>query len=293
LKKILICLIIVIIPIGYIFRVSSSNKIHNIITEQSSATKKSSITINKEGKTIKDRYVIPTSYEVLPVEENSFGYFLRNLKLKEYGAKVHYYDGRVKRKKVHSSVIDIDVGDRDLQQCADAIMRLRGEYLYSIGEYNKIHFNFTNGFNAEYKKWRKGNRIKVDGNDVSWVKSANYDESYETFRKYMNMVFCYAGTLSLSKELVKAENIKDINIGDVFIQGGSPGHAIIVVDVAINKETNDKLFLLAQSYMPAQSIHILKNPMNKEISPWYSINFDDQLITPEWTFNKNDLMRFE
>ena len=44
--------------------------------------------------------------------------------------------------------------------------------------------------------------------------------------------------------------------GDVFIKGGSPGHAVIVVDVAIYPQTGKTVFLLAQSYMLAQQIHI-------------------------------------
>lgn len=107
----------------------------------------------------------------------------------------------------------------------------------------------------------------------------------------MDIIFAYAGTLSLEKELVFV-NISDISIGDIFIQGGSPGHAVIVVDMAID-EKGDKIFLLAQSYMPAQDIHILKNPNDKNISPWYRANIDMELITPEWTFTKSDLKRFE
>ncbi|MCH8317342.1 MAG: hypothetical protein IIA88_02400, partial [Bacteroidetes bacterium] len=68
---------------------------------------------------------------------------------------------------------------------------------------------------------------------------------------------------------------------------------IIVVDLAVNPKTNEKIFLLAQSYMPAQEIQILKNPNNDKISPWYSVNFGEELETPEWTFNKTDLKRFE
>ena len=106
------------------------------------------------------------------------------------------------------------------------------------------------------------------------------------------MVFAYAGSLSLSKEMKKV-NFKEMQIGDVLIQGGSPGHAVIVVDMALKLDTREKLFLLAQSYMPAQEIHILKNPEEPEISPWYRLNQDDQINTPEWRFNKEDLKRFE
>ena len=70
-------------------------------------------------------------------------------------------------------------------------------------------------------------------------------------------MFC--GSVSLSRELKTKSNIHEIQAGDVFIKGGTPGHAEIVLDVAVNKKTGKKIFLLAQSYMPAQEIHILKS----------------------------------
>jgi hypothetical protein len=122
---------------------------------------------------------------------------------------------------------------------------------------------------------------------------AGEDYSYKNFRKYLDMVFTYAGTLSLSKELQK-KSLQDLKIGDVFVQGGSPGHAVIVVDLAVNDKTGDKVFLLAQSYMPAQSIHIIVNPNNSIISPWYALkDIKEELLTPEWTFTKNDLKQFK
>jgi hypothetical protein len=42
---------------------------------------------------------------------------------------------------------------------------------------------------------------------------------------------------------------------------------MIVVDVAVNKE-GKKVFMLAQSYLPAQDIHIVKDPGNEILSPW-------------------------
>jgi hypothetical protein len=95
----------------------------------------------------------------------------------------------------------------------------------------------------------------------------------------------------LSREL-KSVDVKDIKVGDVFIRGGSPGHAVTVIDVAINLKTKEKIFMIAQSYMPAQNIHILKNFNSANMSPWYSANFGEYLKTPEWTFEKGQLMRF-
>lgn len=247
--------------------------------------------INPEGQTIIERHLTPKGYIRVGVDKDSFGDFLRNQKLKTYGEKALYYDGREKTKGgVYDSVIDVEIGDRDLHQCADAVMLLRGEYLYSIGKYEDISFNFVSGFKAEYRKWMEGYRIKVDGNNVSYYKATEKSNSYEDFRKYMNMVMAYASTLSLEKEL-KPVDIEDIKIGDVFIIGGSPGHAVIVVDMAINDD-NEKIFILAQSYMPAQQTQILINPMDEDISPWYSLKGKEKLSTPEWTFQLDELKRF-
>lgn len=246
---------------------------------------------NPEGMTIKDRYFPPKDYTRVEDEENSFAEFLRTQKLKLYGEKVLYFDGREKTKSgVYDSVFDVDIGDRDLHQCADAIMLLRAEYLYSQELYDEINFNFVSGFKAEYKKWMEGYRIKIDGNNVNYYKATDYSNNYTTFRKYMDMVMAYSSTLSLDKELQKV-NIEDMEIGDVFIVAGSPGHAIIVVDMAVN-EVGENIFMLAQSYMPAQQTQLLINPNDDSISPWYSLKGKDRLITPEWSFELDKLKRF-
>ena len=55
---------------------------------------------------------------------------------------------------------------------------------------------------------------------------------------------------------MKKADIKDIEIGDVFIQGGSPGHAVIIVDTAVNKKTGERIMMLVQSYMPVSYTHL-------------------------------------
>lgn len=241
---------------------------------------------------IVNRISVPEGYKRTETTPGSFGDWLRFLPLKPGNPDVHLYNGELKRyQQGHAAVLDVDVGETDLQQCADAVMRMRGEYLYSIKKYDDLHFNFTSGNTIGFKKWSEGNRTVIKGNSVTWSSGAAKDDSYKTFKGYMNTIFNYAGTSSLNKEL-KPVSLKDIQIGDVFIVGGFPGHAVLVVDVCENVKTGEKLFMIQQSYMPAQEIHILKNLTNAAISPWYSNDFEGDLKTPEWTFSKDQLMRW-
>jgi len=242
--------------------------------------------------TIQQRFQLPQGFVREEESKTSFGFFLRNLPLKPLGSNVLYFDGTIKsNRNVYEGVVDLPIGKQDLHQCADAVMRLRADYFYSQKQYDKIHFNFTNGFRADFSKWAAGYRIAIKGNKTSWVKTAKPSDSYQTYWKYLETVFMYAGTASLEKEL-KSINVLDIKIGDVFIKGGFPGHAVIVVDVAVNPKNNQKIMLLAQSYMPAQEIQILKNPNNVSLSPWYAVDFGTSLQTPEWTFSSSQLKRF-
>lgn len=252
----------------------------------------SQLIVNEAGKTIIQRFQPPAGFVRPVLPANSFGHYLQNLPLKPTNSPVHLFDGRLKgHQTVHAAVVDMDTGERDLQQCADAVMRLRAEHLFAQKQFDKIHFNLTNGFNMDYSKWRQGYRVRVEGNKTTWQSTNLPSTSYESFRQYLDFVFMYAGTLSLSKEL-ESKAAKDLAIGDVFIQGGSPGHAVIVVDMAVKETTGEKVFLLAQSYMPAQEIHVLVNPNDDDLNPWFSNDFGEELRTPEWTFKQDMLKTF-
>jgi hypothetical protein len=234
---------------------------------------------------------IPEGYERRNVEQKTFASWLNHLPLKKDN-KVLLFNGEEKYNQgAQFRVIDIDVGTKDLQQCADAVMRLRAEYLYASGQADKIQFNYTNGVKIPFSKWGSGLYPSLKANKVVWVNSSN-NKSYKSFRKYIDNIFMYAGTASLEKELLQVD-ISNIKPGDVFIKGGFPGHAVIVLDVVYSKKNNDKCFMIAQSYMPAQNIHILKNPNSPELSPWYSVKQCGDIVeTPEWSFYANQLKRF-
>ncbi|TCJ18658.1 hypothetical protein EPD60_03930 [Flaviaesturariibacter flavus] len=244
-------------------------------------------TIAPSENTVATRFPPPEGFRRLPVAPGSFAGYLRGLPLKPYGAAVHYFDGRTKPRTVHVAVIDLDVGTRDLQQCADAVMRLRAEWLYAQGRKSEIAFRLTDGRLVAYSNWMQGKRLRVRGNSSSWFAGAPAGDTYASFRQYLDFVFTYAGTLSLEKSL-RPKPAADISIGDVFIRGGSPGHAVIVLDVVVNSR-GERRFLLAQSYMPAQEIHILKNEAAPEWSPWYSNRIGKILETPEWDFAAEEL----
>ncbi len=236
-----------------------------------------------------DRIEPPAGFIRAKVKKGSFAAWLRELPVKEEGARVKLFDKSMKwNQRAQHTVVEMDVDPVDLQQCADAVMRLKAEYHYSKKEFNKIHFNFTSGHRVAFDDWSNGKHPRVSGNKVSFVNTGKKGTDYKNFRKYLRQIFSYAGTASLTKELKKIQ-MKDIVAGDVFIQGGFPGHAVLVLDVVEN-ERGEKKFLLGQSYMPAQDFHVLKNPNSRH--PWYSNQIEGSLETPEWTFELDNLKRF-
>lgn len=245
--------------------------------------------VASSGGTLETAIPPPPGFARVAAESGSFGAWLRGLPVKPAGAPVLLFNGTEKpRQDVHVAVVAIDTGTRDLQQCADAIMRLRAEWLFAAERIDDIAFNFTEGARVPFSRWAKGERPNPSGK--VWKKSASPDSGYSSFRKYMDSVFAYAGTASLEKELNSA-SAADLQIGDVFIKGGFPGHAVLVADLAQHAVTKAKRFLLIQSFMPAQEMHVLKNPANGDGSPWYAVP-DGALVTPEWTFPKDSLKRW-
>ncbi len=206
---------------------------------------------------------IPTTsgYQRLPLAAASFGAWLRGVSLKKDNT-VYLYNGSQKRNQsAQFAVLDISVGIKDLQQCADAAMRLRAEYLFDQAAYDQIKF--------------------IDNEQNIYQFRSPY--SRKDLHIFLQRVFGMCGTASLSKQM-KTVQAPDLQAGDLLLKGGFPGHAVMIVDVAEN-ENGEKRYLLAQSYMPAQDIHVLINPTDETISPWYKLDEIEMIETPEWTFN--------
>ena len=211
----------------------------------------------------------PDGYSRVLQDSGSFGEWIRNIRLKSDN-HVYLYNGSLKENQsAQFAVLDMPIGKRDLQQCADAVMRLRAEYLFSQKKYEQIIFWDNNG--KQYK----------------WTGGADINQ----FSKYLENVFGWCGTASLEKQLKAVKDLKQMLVGDVFIKGGYPGHAMIVIDMAEN-DKGEKIYMLGQSYMPAQDIHIVKNPANKKLSPWYEVSDAEEIVTPEYKFYKGQLKQW-
>ena len=145
----------------------------------SSSSKETTLEI-KDNNTLIDssqisiisRFNPPKNFETVTSDSSSFGFYLQHLPLRPIDEKVKYYSGDTKPMgNTYCSVVDMEIDPVDLQQCADAVMRLRGEYLYHQKKYSSIHFNFLS-----------------DGKPRYFNDYAKGDYSYVKFRKYMKYI---------------------------------------------------------------------------------------------------------
>lgn len=249
--------------------------------------------INPSGEKLKDRLIVPEGYYRVPAPEDSFDSYLLNLPVKPDNSKVILHNGSFKaNQSVHAAVINLPIGKQNLHQCADAILRLRSEYLYSAGRKKDIQFHLTNRFLFDYSRYSRGYRLKVSGNRTEWQKKSGSNDSLQTLESYLTTLYMYAGTISIAWDSEQAE-LSQLKRGDFFLQSGSPGHAVIVVDVIRKSKDDSFLFVLAQSYMPAQEIHVLKNTEKTIYYDPEDILRTGILRTPEWDFPAGSLRRFK
>ncbi|HKA91771.1 MAG TPA: DUF4846 domain-containing protein [Haliangiales bacterium] len=198
----------------------------------------------------------PAGMARVEVEEGSFGAWLRRLPLRPPGAPVRSFKGvqiLAGDDPRLAAVAELDVGTRDLQQCADSILRLHAEWMWDAGRAGELDYPL------------------VDGKRVSFRGTTR-----EAFRRYLVHIFAYASTLSLDKYARKVDRA-DVRPGDFFVMGGSPGHAVLILDIARDKDGR-RAALLGQGFMPAQDFHVLRAP---DGTAWFPLD-GDEIATPFW-----------
>lgn len=229
-----------------------------------------------------------SSITSLPIaDENSWSYFLQHLP--EKNAPIVDYKGNIiSYQQKHVAIIPYDVGNEDLQQCADALMRLRAEYLFTQKRFDEIGFHFVSGQYYTWNEYCKGLRPIAKGNSVKFITAGVTDRTHASLRKYLDIVYAYASTISLATEL---KNTNRFEIGTVIIHPGSPGHCFIITDEAATS-SGEKVYKLVEGYTPAQSIYVVRNLQDESLSEWYRLKAGP-ISTASYNFNDYKMKKFE
>lgn len=243
--------------------------------------------------TLDRRFPAPAGFARVEVAPGSFGAFLRTLPLAAEGTPVTSYAGGTILRPDHSNlaaVAAIDVGARDLQQCADSIIRLHAEWWLSQGHHDHA-YRSASGVDLPFRRYLNGERIVLEGKQIVWkAKGSARLPSHAALRAYLDGVFAWANTGSLAQQAAKITRA-DLRPGDFFVLPGGPGHAVLILDVA-RAEDGRVALLLGQGFMPAQSFHVLRPG---PAGPWFIVApADDGVKTPFWeTFPWSSLRRLD
>jgi hypothetical protein len=246
------------------------------------------------------RFKAPAGFSRVQNEEGSFGAFLRTLPLLPDGALVVDYRGRPLYNAGHHpsvvAIVDLDIGDKDLQHCADVIVRLHAEWRFGKGE-RDLTYRAVSGQALSYRGYAAGDRAVAEGNRISMQRmaGAHNADDHVFFRGWLTDVFNWVGTASLERDASKVAGIADVRPGDFFVKSGSPfGHSVLILDVAKDSKGRTAL-LLGQSFMPAQSFQILKPASpSPDGGVWFVVDPGDIAVdTPFWpAFPMSTLKRF-
>ncbi|MGZ3449056.1 MAG: DUF4846 domain-containing protein [Polyangiales bacterium] len=231
--------------------------------------------------TLESRFAPPPGFTREPLPASSFGAFLRTLPLAKAGAPVLTHTGKVLY-ETHpniAAVVAIDVGKGDLQQCADSVIRMHAEWLYGKGRRDHV-YKAASGLPISFAKYLEGERLKFKDNKLTLEKIApKIADSHGAFRSWLDDVFGWANTASLAAQATPIK-ATEIVAGDFVVMSGVPfGHAVLILDVARDAKGN-RVLLLGQGYMPAQSFQVLR-PSAKEL--WFPLDLSmGKLETPFW-----------
>ena len=275
---------------------SSCNVKPNLINNQyANALAQENISISdtenqSNENAIINRFDVPEGYERVTSVPGTFEYFLQHITLLPKDSPITLYNGEIRTKKLHhAAVLDYDVGKFDLMQCADSVLKLRCEYLYSLGKYDELSFSVSSDMKIDFSIWAQGNTLKPNENGkLAYLKDDENNSSYVSFLHYLNRLFTYAGTMSLYDD-TKSTDLANLKIGDIFVVPGSPGHSAIIVDMALDNYGN-KICLIAEGHTPAQSIHISNNLGNPDMGAWFDLN--EKIILQTETFSLKNARTF-
>ena len=240
-----------------------------------------------------ERFAPPVGFTRVPVEPGSFAEFLRTLPIRTDRQVVLDYRSRPLQRPA-AAVVYLDVGETDSQQCADTAIRLHAEWRFGRGEAAQSAYHFTSGDRVRFADWVAGERVVAAGRGITRHRGAPRAAGHASFRAWLALVFRYAGTQSLRLDTTAVPEDAALEAGDVFVDPGSPGHAVVLLDVA-GAPDGRRVALVGQGYMPAEDLHVLgAGPPATLEGVWFVLpEAGGQLATPSWrAFSRAAARRF-
>ena len=100
------------------------------------------LSLNIYSQTIESYFEIPKNYKRIIQNDYHSWIISKNINTKDH---VKYFSGQIKKgfNKVYVAKFVYDIGNKDLHQCADAVMYNKARYLFESKQYNKISFTFS------------------------------------------------------------------------------------------------------------------------------------------------------
>ena len=245
--------------------------------------------LSSQYEPLANRFPPPAGFKRVVLKDRSFGQWLRFLPLSPAGTPVTVFGhGPIEAASVPHIAAVADLDARRSQECADTIFRLRAEYLRWANREGDITFAAGDGVKLTWAEWKRGLRPHAEGRRLSLSQTGTPGVSRLDFDRYLASVFNWCGTLTLVAD-GQPVDLADVQAGDYFVHGGSPGHAVLVMDVARSDAGAAKALLL-QGFMPAQSAHtIFRAPGD----PWFDIVPNtNTYVPPCGAFAVNELRRF-
>jgi hypothetical protein len=239
---------------------------------------------------LEDRIAPPAGFSRISIAKDAFGAWLRRLPLAAPGTPVLSHRGGVILPADHdnlAAVVALDIGNQDLQQCADSVIRLHAEWRWSQGHRDHL-YQAADKTPMPFEHWARGERVVGHGSSIAWTPATRRpDSSHAAFRGYLDAVFGWTNTVALARDTVPVA-LADLRPGDFVVQPGSPGHAVLVLDLATAPDGR-RAVLLGQGFMPAQNFQVLRPTPE---SAWFMLA-PDALKTPFWpAFPWSSLHRF-
>ncbi len=227
----------------------------------------------------------PFAFERQSLEPGSFAAWLRYLPVLPGKPELMRFNGAISsHQQAYYAILDVPIGNQDAVHGVEAALLLKSLYALSRGEASSINILLNSGAAVSYAQWQQGYRFVSRGNEVFWEQGPRRGTGWQDVLDFLISAFPLTNSAALREVTVKIPP-QELTNGSLLFHDAASGHVVMVMDVAIHPQTGDKLFLLAQGFTPAHQLHILVNPKDPTISPWYRLYPDQTLETPLYIFH--------